>query len=368
MNKAELLWSYDAEFPGFVEYFDRLLRGYFHLSPRTHPEVASRMGEALEALEPEVARRALGDFQAQGLFSGEPLSNDAQVKLFWTSPLMSVYRAAMAYAPRPTDDVLAAVPEPVASATELVTRQAAYSSSDMSGDAARGYWNKVLLTAAPELYLWPFLTTRQGLLRGLDLGCGWGRATLGLRHFERVEMVGVDLNAEELELFEQLSERAGLAEQITTMVADITALPLPGDHFDFAISYVVLDLLSDASLETALREVLRCLRPDSPFYVDIPTDRYCGEMMLQRQDRRGFIELLHGLECENKIFQLVFHEVAIPMQYTFGVFDRRDFEAPLGRRPASLAREASARLTGEAPQKTDWRRQLQRRRKRGPGP
>ncbi len=364
MSCAELLWSYDAKFPGFVDYFDRLLRGYFHLSPRTHPEVASRMGEALDKLGPEAATRALRDFQAQGFFSGGPLSDDAQVKLFWTSPLMTVYRAAMAYAPHPIDDVLAAVPEPVASANELVGRQADYSSSDLSGDASRGYWNKVLLTAAPELYLWPFLATRQGRLRGLDLGCGWGRATLGLRHFERLEMVGVDLNAEELELFEKLSERAGLAEQVTTMVADITALPLPDDHFDFAISYVVLDLLSDASLEKALRAVLRCLRPDSPFYVDIPTNRYCGEMMLQRQDRRGFIDLLHGLEFENKIFQLVFHEVAIPMQYTFGVFDRGDLDAPPGRRPASLTREASARLTGKTPQKIDWRQQLRRRRER----
>ena len=104
MGKAELLWSYDRQFPGFVDYFDRLLQGYFRLSPRTHSEVAERMGEALEQLGDVAARDALAEFQQVGIFSGDPLSNDAQVRLFWTSPLMNVYRAAMAYAPKPEDD------------------------------------------------------------------------------------------------------------------------------------------------------------------------------------------------------------------------------------------------------------------------
>lgn len=366
MTNAELLWSYDAAYPGFVDYFDRLLSGYFHLSPRTHPEVAERMGSALEKLGREVASTALEEFQQRGIFSGESLSNDEQVRLFWTSPLMEVYRSAMAYAPSPEDDVIAALPLPVTTATELMQRQASYSGSDLSGDPSKGYWNRVLLTAAPELYLWPFLPEREGLLRGLDLGCGWGRATLGLRHFERFEMVGVDLNSDELALFAELGRRAGLADRITTLTADITALPFPSDSFDFAVSYVVLDLLSDAALESALLEILRCLRPDSVFYVDIPTDRFCGEMMLQRQDRRGFIDLLHGLETDGKVYQLVFHEVRVPMQFSFGVFRKEDLDTAPGRRPASLLRKAQARLTGHQVEARDWRQQLSGRRRKDP--
>lgn len=366
MSPGELLESYDRRFPGFLDYFDRLLRGYFHLSPRTHPEVAGRMEGALAKMGEEKAARALADFQAAGIFSGAPLSTDAQVKLFWTTPLMAVYRAAVAYAPGPEDDILAAMPPPLATVQELLARQAEYSTSDMSGDPSQGYWRRVLLTAAPELYLWPFLQSKKAALRGLDLGCGWGRATLGLRHFERLQMVGIDLNAEELALFDSLARRAGLHDRVSTLQGDITSLPFTDNHFDFAISYVVLDLLSDSSLEQALKEILRCLRPNSPFYVDIPTDRYCGEMMLQRQDRRGFIDLLHRLEYENKIFQLVYHEVAVPMQYTFGVFDREELGATAGRRSASLRDEAASRLTGRKSERLDWRQQLRRRRSLAP--
>ena len=362
MRPGELLESYDSRFPGFLDYFDRLLHGYFHLSPRTHPEVAGRMEAALEKMGAEKAASALADFEAAGIFSGAPLSTDAQVRLFWTSPLMGVYRAAMAYAPQPEDDVTSAVPNALSSVAELVARQAEYSNSDMSGDPSQGYWRRVLLTAAPELYLWPFLQSKKAALHGLDLGCGWGRATLGMRHFERLQMVGVDLNPEELELFDSLARRAGLQDQVSTLQGDITSLPFTDNRFDFAISYVVLDLLSDSSLEQALKEILRCLRPSSPFYVDIPTDRHCGEMMLQRQDRRGFIDLLHRLEYENKIFQLVYHEVAVPMQYTFGVFDREELGATAGRRSASLQGEAVARLTGRRLQRRDWRQQLRQRR------
>lgn len=364
---GEMLRAYDAEFPGFIDYFERLLQGYFHVGPRSHPLVAERMEVSLRELGPDVARKALAEFSQAGIFGEEELSNDAQVKAFWTSPLMRLYRAAIGYAPSADDDLPAAVPTPVSSVVELLERQAAFRDTPLTTVRAGrelNYWSEVLQVAAPELYLWPFL--RQGERHGLDLGCGWGRGALGLRNYEALRMTCVDINKEELELLGRLAVKAGLADKVQAQYADITELPFAANSFDFALTYVVLDLLSDQALKAALREVLRCLKPDSPFYVDIPTDRFCGSMMLQKQSRRGFIELLHGLEAHGKIFQLAFHDPRIPMQYTFAVLESDALMLPdNGRRPASLISQAAARLKGEeAASSPDWRERLKARRRK----
>lgn len=361
----ELLSSYDAEFPGFLDYFQRLLHGYFRVGPRTDPLVARRMEECLQALGPQVCRQALAEFARCGIFTEAALSNDAQVRAFWTSPLMSLYRAAIGYAPSRQDRLLESFPTPVGSVQELFARQMEFRDTPLTsvrdGREMR-YWSEVLRVAAPELYLWPFLPGGREL-HGLDLGCGWGRGALGLRDYSRLRVTGVDLNEEEIELLRFQAARAGLSERVSARVADITSLPFADETFDFALSYVVLDLLSDQALEQALLELLRCMKPDSPFYVDIPTDRFCGAMMLQRQTRRGFIELLHGLEGHGKVFQLAFHDPRVPMQYTFAVLQRDALGLPAGARRSSHHIDlASARLKGvEPPQPAGWRQRLKTR-------
>lgn len=364
---SQLLAAYDAEFPGFVDYFQRLLHGYFRVGPRTDARVAERMEQSLQALGPATAREALAEFSQAGIFSQAPLSNDLQVKAFWTSPLMSLYRQAIGYAPRPDDDLLAAYPAPVTTVAELQTRQMAFRDTPLTTQRdgrELQYWSEVLQVAAPELYLWPFL--RPGERHGLDLGCGWGRGALGLRDYQRVRVTGVDINEPELELMRVLAARAGLGEKVLAVTADVTELPLADESFDFALSYVVLDLLSDQALHSCLKELLRCLKPDSPFYVDIPTDRFCGAMMLQRQSRRGFIELMHGVKAHGKLFQLAFHEARVPMQYTFAVLEATALELPEnGRRPASLVARAAARLRGQSEVASrSWRERLQARPRR----
>jgi SAM-dependent methyltransferase len=361
---TDLLGTYDAEFPGFLDYFQRLLEGYFRVGPLTHPKVAQRMEESLRQLGPEVCRLALAQFAETGIFQADRLSTDAQVQAFWTSPLMAVYRAAIGYAPEAADDLVGRIPSPVATVEELFARQLAYRDTPLTsvrdGEEMR-YWSAVLQVNAPELYLWPFLRGRSSP-HGLDLGCGWGRGALGLRDYSDLTVTGVDINEDELALLRSLAANAGLSERVKARLADITSLPFTEDTFDFALSYVVLDLLSDHALGCALREVLRCLKPGSPFYVDIPTDRFCGAMMLQRQCRRGFIELLHGIEAHGKVFQLAFHDPRLPMQYTFAVLGRDEIEVPVGaRRPTALKARTAARLKGELSQAVGWRERLRAR-------
>jgi ubiquinone/menaquinone biosynthesis C-methylase UbiE len=362
---ADLLSRYDAEFPGFVDYFQRLLSGYFGVGPRTHPAVALRMEECLRAMGPEVSRKALDELAQAGIFRDELLSDDVQVKAFWTSPLMSLYRAAISYAPSSQDDLVGSFPSPAASLDEHAARQAAYRGTRLTsveGGAEKRYWSEVLQVAAPELYLWPFLGGR-GELHGLDLGCGWGRGALGMRDFSNLRMTGVDIGDEELEMLRVQAAKAGLSDRVEARWADITSLPFAAGTFDFALTYAVLDLLSEQALQSALHEVLRCLKADSPFYVDLPNEQFCGAMMLQKHSRRGFADLLHGMEAHGKVFQLAFHDLRVPRQYTFAVLSRDALEFPKGgRRPSWLVAETACRLRRQPPpNRRNWREVLRTR-------
>ena len=369
---TSLLSTYDAEFPGFVDYFQRMLTEYFMVGPRTHPVVASRMEECLRAMAPEVVREALGQFAAAGILRNVALCSDSQVQVIWGSPLMALCRAAIGGAPSPADNLVASFPPPVSDVARHAERQMAFRGSDFASLKDDGsetlYWKESLRLAAPELYLWPFLRKRDEL-HGLDLGCGWGRGTLGMRDYSRLRMTGVDIGEDELELLRRQAEQAGLGQRVRALAADITQLPFACDSFDFALSYLVLDLLSEGALQLALAEILRCLKVDSPFYVDMPTDYFCASMQLQQKTPNEFIDLLHGQRAHGKVFQLAFHDRRVARQYTFAVLSDDALDFPhSGARPSWLVKAAAARLQGQpvppAPTRADLRQRIAKVRKR----
>lgn len=362
---SELLTRYESEFPGFLDYFQRLLTQYFKLGPRTHPLVAERMESCLRSLGPEVSRKALEELAQTGLFQSECLVDDRQVAAFWSSPLVGLVRSAVAYAPTLDDDLVGSFPPQAAGMDEHLARQVGFRNTQLAnsqGEVVRRYWSESLKLAAPELYLWPFLQGRDRL-HGLDLGCGWGRGALGMRDYSNLRMTAVDIAEEDLDLLRHQATKAGLADKVEACRADVTKLPFPADSFDFGLSYLVLDLLSDDALREALGEILRCLKPDSPFYVDMPSDYFNGAMQLQKQTARGFLELLHSMRAHGKVFQLAFYDLRVARQYTFAVLDQDTLEFPSnGRRPSWLIKDAAARLKGEAPparpSPESWRRRL----------
>ena len=350
---AELLAVYDAEFPGFLDYFQRLLTEYFAVGPLTHPLVAARMERCLGNLGPDLSRRHLSRLTEAGVFEPGPRRDDLQVRAIWTSPLMGLCRAAIGGAPGLEDDLVGSYPVPATGMAEHSLRQSAFRDTQLASvedGVEKLYWRESLQLAAPELYLWPFLPG-SGELRGLDLGCGWGRGALGMRDYSRLRMTGVDIGEEDLELLRAQALRAGLSERVEAVRADVTALPFVEGCFDFALSYLVLDLLSREALTRALGEVLRCLKPNSAFYVDMPTDYFCGSMQLQKQTARGFIELMHDQRARGKLFQLAFYDLRVPRQYTFAVLeeDSLDFPPRGGLRPAWLKKGAAAILQGRPP-------------------
>ena len=366
-----LLSTYDAEFPGFVDYFQRMLTEYFMVGPRTHPVVAARMENCLRGLAPEVVREALAVFSRAGILENGELLSDSQVQAIWSSPLMALCRAAIGGAPGATDSLVASIPPPVSDITQHAARQMAFRGSGFasSKDGVETlYWRESLQLAAPELYLWPFL--RKGAeLHGLDLGCGWGRGVLGMRDYSNLRMTGVDIGEDELELLRTQAGLAGLGERVQARAADITQLPFANDSFDFALSYLVLDLLSESALPAALAETLRCVKADSPFYVDMPTDYFCPSMQLQQRTPHEFIALLHGQRAHGKVLQLAFHDRRVARQYTFAILSSDALDFPEnGARPSWLVKSAAARLQGRPqplpPTRADLHQRIARIRKR----
>jgi ubiquinone/menaquinone biosynthesis C-methylase UbiE len=108
---------------------------------------------------------------------------------------------------------------------------------------------------APE-----FILDQAGALVGpvLDAGTGTGitaRAIAGRGH----EVVGVDSNADDLQVAEALTDNAGVAGRIRYLVADAACLPMPDGHFRSAVAVDFLHHLDAGA--AVLRELVRVVRP-----------------------------------------------------------------------------------------------------------
>jgi SAM-dependent methyltransferase len=95
--------------------------------------------------------------------------------------------------------------------------------------------------------------------RVLDVPCGGGVALRGLRPGQGLDYVAADIAPTMLERTRANAERRGLADQVTTQVADVGALPHPDDSFDLVVSFTGLHCFPDPAL--AVVEMVRVLRP-----------------------------------------------------------------------------------------------------------
>ncbi len=341
-----LVQSYGQEFPGLEEFFGDVLETYFRADPRVHPEVAHRLEEFLDHLGEGVVRKALVEWSGLGLLAGGERS-DRQVEAFWQSPLSKFLTATVGYAPGPGEDVMAALGPPLAAAAELEQRRRVAAEMVSRGALATGgqkYWQVSLKLVAPELYLLPFLAAHQPPWHGIDLGCGWGRGAFPLLRSDQFHLTGVDLGREAFGLLEKSPARS-----LELVVSPCTSLPFEADVFDFGQALVLFDLLSDQALDQCLSEVLRCLKPLSPFYVEVPTTSFCMRIMQQQFSDRGLIDRFHSCRAHGKTFQLVRHETLVRGMFTFAVAPVELFsDKPRTRHRRSLERSKVLPLmTGE---------------------
>lgn len=104
--------------------------------------------------------------------------------------------------------------------------------------------------------------------RVLDAGCGWGRSLIGIkRRWPNLELVGVDITKELLDLGAQITGRLGI-EGITWQQDDLRELHFPDAYFDGIVSTRVLHYVVEPV--RAVREMARVLKPGGRMIVMVP--------------------------------------------------------------------------------------------------
>ncbi|UCC67515.1 MAG: methyltransferase domain-containing protein [Armatimonadota bacterium] len=113
-----------------------------------------------------------------------------------------------------------------------------------------------------------------GIVEGvaLDIGCGPGQMTQALAGMTNLEVTGLDIEPEVIEIAQRHAAEAGLSSRLHFICADAHSLPFPQDYADLIISRGTLPFLRDQVL--ALREVYRVLKPGGVAFLGGGMGRY----------------------------------------------------------------------------------------------
>ena len=95
--------------------------------------------------------------------------------------------------------------------------------------------------------------------RVLDVPTGSGVALRGLRPGQGIDYVAADISATMLARARATAARLGVADQVTTAVADVGALPFADASFDLVVSLTGLHCFPDP--RRAIDEMVRVLAP-----------------------------------------------------------------------------------------------------------
>jgi cyclopropane-fatty-acyl-phospholipid synthase len=99
--------------------------------------------------------------------------------------------------------------------------------------------------------------------RILDIGCGWGGMAITLAQLEAVEVLGITLSVEQLELARQRAEQAGVADRVRFELIDyrdLAAREVGG--FDRIVSVGMFEHVGAANFETFFRACANMLTAD----------------------------------------------------------------------------------------------------------
>lgn len=113
----------------------------------------------------------------------------------------------------------------------------------------------------------------QGRHRCLDLGCGEGQMTVEIARITDLEVTGVDIEPEVLDLASRYADECGLSDRVDWVCADVHALPFPSESFDMVVSRGSMPFWRDHA--QALQEVLRVLKPGGVAFIGGGCGRLC---------------------------------------------------------------------------------------------
>lgn len=120
----------------------------------------------------------------------------------------------------------------------------------------------------------------------LDLACGTGFYTRGLKRLGAARVHGTDISAEMVAAAQAIEDRDPLG--ISYAVSDAARLPPPERPFDLATAIYLLNYADDEeTMERMCRSVHRCLAPGAGFYIltQAPDFRFDGPPT----DKYGFV-------------------------------------------------------------------------------
>jgi SAM-dependent methyltransferase len=141
-----------------------------------------------------------------------------------------------------------------------------------------GYWRAVEFA-----YVWRQLSQPTGA-RILDVGSPKDLAAMLARH-RGYEVVATDILPSAVLLSRRYASAQGLEGQgpgrVHTEVQDARALMYPDDSFDAAYSVSVLEHIPDDGDSTAIRELIRVVRPGGVVVVTVPYDQRYRETFLK---------------------------------------------------------------------------------------
>lgn len=177
------------------------------------------------------------------------------------------------------------------------------------------------LLALEERCVFPLLP-RLHNLRVLDLACGTGRWLDFLVTRGASSVVGVDLS------MGMLSVSASKRNCNSRLVrADISSLPFPASHFDFAICSFTVGHISEVALFA--RECRRVLKPRASLWVnDVHPEAYKAGWRTGFRDHRGPVEIETVVRTKAELvraFRNAGFQSAELNQFAFGLEEKTIF-------------------------------------------
>jgi len=111
-----------------------------------------------------------------------------------------------------------------------------------------------------------FTKSKRGM-KVLEVGCGWGRATIGPAK-EGAESFGVDISASSISLAKRYAQNKKCYVNLVVACAEL--LPFKEETFEAVHSWFVLQHMSKHNAIRAINEVRRVLKKGGKFHVQLP--------------------------------------------------------------------------------------------------